>query len=69
MGFPGDVKDKESIRNAGDARDMEMQGISKEDPLEEKMATYPSILVNGKFPLTEVPGELQSMGLQRVGHD
>ena len=34
----------------------------------EEMATHFSILV-WKFPWTEVPDGLQSMGLQRVGHD
>ena len=32
------------------------------------MATHSSILA-WKIPWTEEPGELQSMGLQRVGHD
>ena len=39
-----------------------------EDPLEEGMATHSSILA-GESPWTEVPGRLQSMGLQRVRHD
>ena len=39
-----------------------------EEPLEEDMATQSSILA-WKFPWTEGPGGLQSMGLQRVGHD
>ena len=39
-----------------------------EDPLEEAMATHSSILA-WKIPWTEEPGGLQSMGLQRVGHD
>ena len=39
-----------------------------EDPLEEGMATHPSILA-WEIPWTEEPGGLQSMGLQRVGHD
>ena len=37
-------------------------------PLEEGMATHSSILA-GRIPWTEEPGGLQSMGLQRVGHD
>ena len=37
-------------------------------PLEEGMATHPSILA-WRIPWTEEPGELQSMGLHRVGHD
>ena len=39
-----------------------------EDPLEKEMATYSSTLA-WKIPWTEEPGRLQSMGLQRVGHD
>ena len=36
--------------------------------LEEETATHSSILA-WKIPWTEEPGGLQSMGLQRVGHD
>ena len=39
-----------------------------EDALEEGMATHSSILA-WRIPWTEEPGRLQSMGLQRVGHD
>ena len=39
-----------------------------EDPLEEKMATYSSILA-WKIPWTDEPGGLQSMGPQRVGYN
>ena len=35
---------------------------------EKEMATHSSILV-WEIPWTEEPGGLQSMGLQRVGHD
>ena len=42
--------------------------ISREDPLEEGMATHCSILV-WEISWTEEPGGLQSMGSQRVGHD
>ena len=38
-----------------------------EDPLEEEMTTYSSILA-WEVPWTEQPGGLQSTGLQRVGH-
>ena len=53
--------------NARDARD---SGLipGQEDPLEKEMATY-SIILAWKIPGTEEPGGLQSMGLQRVGHD
>ena len=39
-----------------------------EDPPEKEMATHSSILV-WEIPWTEQPGEVQSMGLQRVGHN
>ena len=39
--------------------------LGREDPLEESMATHSSILA-WRIPRTEQPGELQSMGLQRV---
>ena len=39
-----------------------------EDPLEKEMATHSSTLA-WKIPWMEEPGELQSVGSQRVGHD
>ena len=45
-----------------------VQSLGPEDPLERGMATHSSILA-WRIPWTEEPGELQSMGLQRVGHD
>ena len=36
--------------------------------LEKEMATHSSVLA-WRIPWTEEPGGLQSMGLQRVGHD
>ena len=44
------------------------QSLGQDDPLEEEMATYSSILA-WKIPWTEKPGGLQSMGSQRVGHN
>ena len=38
------------------------------DPLEKEMATHSSILA-WKIPWIEEPVRLQSMGLQRIGHD
>ena len=45
-----------------------VQSPGREDPLEEEVATHSSVLV-WEIPWTEEPGGLQSMGLQRVGHD
>ena len=52
--------------NAGDIR--EAGSSSREDPLEEGMATHSSILL-WRILWTEEPGGLQSMGSQRAGHD
>ena len=53
--------------NAGD-KEMQVQSLSGEGPLEEGMAAYSSIL-SWRIPWTEGPGRLQSMGLQRVRCD
>ena len=45
-----------------------VRSLGQEDPLEKEMATYSSILA-WRIPWTEEPGELQSTGSQRVGHD
>ena len=46
----------------------QVRSLSREDPLEKEMATHSSIHAR-KIPWTEEPGELQSTGSQRVGHD
>ena len=47
---------------------IQVPSLSREDPLEEGMATYCSILA-WRIPWTEEPGGLQSTGLQRIEHD
>ena len=42
--------------------------LGQEDPLEKEMATHSSTPA-WRISWTEEPGGLQSMGLQRVGHD
>ena len=42
--------------------------LGQEDPLEEVMLTHSSILA-WRIPWTEDPGELQSIGSQRVRHN
>ena len=42
-----------------------VQSLTWEDPLEKEMVIHSSILA-WKIPWTEQPGELQSVGLQRV---
>ena len=67
MGFPGGsvVKNPPAIQ---ELQEMWVLSLGREDPLEEGLATYSNILA-WRIPWTEEPGEPQSMGLQRVGHD
>ena len=44
------------------------RSLGQEDPLEKEMATHSSIPA-WRIPWTEEPGRLQSVGLQKVGHD
>ena len=55
-------------KNLPAMQERQVQSLAQEDPLEEGMATYSSILA-WSIPWTEEPGRLQSMGLLRVGHD
>ena len=61
--FPGGSDGKASAYNADQVR-----SLGWEDPLEKEMATHSRILAR-EILWTEEPGRLQSMGLQRVGHD
>ena len=45
-----------------------VQSLGREDLLEKEMATHSGTLA-WKIPWTEEPGRLQSIGLQRVGHN
>ena len=56
------------IKNLPAVREMQVQSLGQEDPLEEEMATRSSILA-WRIPWTEEPGGLQSMESQRVRHD
>ena len=51
-----------------ETQETQIRSLGWEDPLEEEMAIRSSILV-WKMPQTEKPGGLQTMGLQRVGHN
>ena len=53
--------------SAGD-QEAWVQSLGQEDPLEKGVAPYSRILA-WKIPWTKVPGRLQSMGSQRIGHD
>ena len=66
MGLGGAVI-KNLPASAGD-KVTRVRSLGWEDPLEEEMVTHSSIL-SWNIPWTEEPGRLQSMGLQRVGHN
>ena len=56
------------IKRLPTMQETQVQSLGREDLLEKEIATHSSILA-WKIPWMEEPGELQSMGLQRVGHD
>ena len=56
------------VKNPPAMQETQVQSLGQEDPPEKGMATQSSILA-WRIPWTEEPGGLQSMGLQRVGHD
>ena len=47
---------------------MRVQFLDWEDPWEEDMATHCNTLA-WRIPWAEEPGVLQSVGMQRTGHD
>ena len=49
-------------------REIRVQSLGQEDPLEKEMVTHSSILAR-RIPWTEKPDRLQSTGSQRVRHD
>ena len=57
-----------TVKNPPALQEMQIQSLGWEDPLEKEMATHSTILA-WEIPWTEEPGGLQSMGLQRAGHD
>ena len=66
-GFQGGTSGKEPTANARDT-EMKVWFLGQEDPLEEDMAAHASILAWLTL-WTEGPGRLQSIVLQRVGHN
>ena len=56
------------VKSLPAVQETRVRSLDREDPLEKEMANHSSILV-WKVPWMEEPGQLQSMGLQRVGHD
>ena len=63
-GFPGGSV----VKNPLSLQETQVWSLGQEDPLEKEMEAHSSILA-WRIPWIEEPGGLQSMGLQRVGHN
>ena len=63
-GFPGGSV----VKNPPAKQELQVRSLDREDPLEKGMATHCGILA-WRIPWTGEPGGLQSIGLQRVGHN
>ena len=58
----------QTVKHLPTIQETRVQSLGREDLLEKEMATHSGILA-WKAPWMEEPGTLQSMGLQRAGHD
>ena len=56
------------VKNLPAMQEVWVWSLGWEDPVEKRMAILSSI-PSWKIPQTEEPGQLQSMGSQRVGHN
>ena len=56
------------VKNLPAMQETQVGSLGQENPLEKGMATHSSILA-WRIPWTEESGKLQSMGLQRAGHN
>ena len=65
--YPGGsvVKNLPAIQ---ETQETQVRSLGYKGPLQEGMATHSSILA-WRIPWTEEPGELQSIGSERVRHD
>ena len=58
----------QAVKRLSTMQETWVRSLGQEDPLEKEMAIHSSTIA-WKIPWTEELGRLQSMGLQRVGHD
>ena len=56
------------VKHLSTIQETQVQSLGQEDLLEKEMVTHSNILA-WKIPWMEELSRLQSMGLQRVGHD
>ena len=58
----------QTVKRLSTMQESRVRSLDWEDPLEKELAVHSSTIA-WKIPWTEEPARLQSMGLQRVGHD
>ena len=58
----------QTVKRLSTMQETRVQSLGQEDPLEKEMATHSSTIA-WKIPWMEEPGRLQSMRLQKVGHN
>ena len=62
------VKNWAAMQETWLLQETQVRSLGQKDPLEKGMATHSSTLA-WRIPWMEEPGGVQSMGLQRVGHN
>ena len=68
LGFPSGLPGGSDGKNLPTMQETRVPSLGWEDPLEKEIATQSSILT-WRISWTEEPGGLQSIVLQRVGHN
>ena len=68
LGTSGAFLVAQTVKKLPALQETRVQSLGQEDPLEKGMATHSNILA-WRIPWTEEPDGLQSMELQKVGHD
>ena len=58
----------QTVKRLPTTRETRVRSLGREDPLEKEMVPHSSVLA-WRIPWMEESGGLQSMGLQRAGHD
>ena len=67
-GLPGWICYSQTVQNIPAMQESRVQSLNWKNPLDKVMASSSSIL-SWRTPWTEEPGELQIMGLERLGYD
>ena len=57
------------VKNFPAMQETQLQSLGQEHPLEKGYSSVFASILAWRIPWTEEPGGLQSMGLQRAGHN